>query len=71
MREDAGRVELTVRLHGPSVPEVDRPVIFTYFTEDGNATSKCKSLNLVQFLSLTLFLIIIITHYFDPTDRWR
>ena len=60
MREDAGRVELTIRLHGPRVPELGYPVIFTYFTEDGNATSKLISnrqnvLNLVQLLSLPVF----------------
>ena len=39
VREDAGQVELTVQLLGSRVQFVDRPVIFTYYTEDGNATS--------------------------------
>ena len=39
VREDAGQAELTVQLFEPFIPEVDRPVIFTYVTEDGSATS--------------------------------
>ncbi len=39
VREDAGEVELTVQLLGSRVPVIDRPVVFTYYTEDRNATS--------------------------------